>query len=154
MSPTAKVKSIFLEQTPKCQTETDLGFMSIAIVIFFSILDMVAVRQDFPFAPYEMFANIVNLERKAESLRLVIVMIKKTGDEILLDNSFIYPVDKLRLAQSLAGSLNNSAQLNEKLKDVLQISRHLRVHEPHLPEFSGVRLYQQPNLELLCPTKN
>jgi len=118
----------------------------ILLVISLAMFDMLFKRQDFPFACFDMFSKAYRRSGLGEplSLQLYLTFVVEDGSEILPLDSYIRPLDSLRLRASLSNSLDRPDVLKIKLMRLLSLA--LANHEKYpdlVPPLIGVKLYQE-----------
>ena len=125
------------------------GIANLVIInmLFFSFLDLATNREDFPFAPFNMYSKVYrggeNGKPKYETLTVAFVSAENV--EFESKDEYLYPFDRIRFTKGLSKVIYHADQLKSRLKEALRINQLLSKENSSLPKFTGIRLYYQKN---------
>lgn len=118
----------------------------ISFCAFWTVFDFISFREDFPFAPYTMYASA--FDRDHENFH--IVFINENGEEVVPNSEWLGTMDPVRLnfglrSEWLAG---RETVVEERLKRLLVTANQKRTLTER-PLIRGIRLYKSRSKVLL-----
>ena len=127
-------------------------FVTLVFIVMasISILDMITMREDFPFAPYTMYSGIYkdkddpNPAPPCETLKLIFINSK--GEELPEEGRFVYPLSILTLKHGLQNTLDSQDATRIKLKYVLDQLEKRATNDSSLPRPKRLKLMRNNHI--------